>query len=53
MTTGRIYNNAAYYSHLLGVKSPVIAANGAIVRDKYTNKVIYENPIETEKLALN
>lgn len=48
VTTGRIYNNAAYYSHLLGVKSPVIAANGAIVRDKYTNKVIYENPIKPE-----
>ncbi|VYU39001.1 Cof-type HAD-IIB family hydrolase [Clostridium tertium] len=48
VTTGRIYNNAAYYSHLLGVKSPVIAANGAIVRDKYTNKIIYENPIKTE-----
>jgi len=49
VTTGRIYNNAAYYSHLLGVESPVIAANGAIVREKYTNKVIYENPIKTEE----
>ena len=48
VTTGRIYNNAAYYSHLLGVESPVIAANGAIVRDKHSNKVIYENPIKTE-----
>lgn len=49
VTTGRIYNNAAYYSHLLGVESPVIAANGAIVREKHTNKVIYENPIKTEE----
>lgn len=49
VTTGRIYNNAAYYSHLLGVESPVIAANGAIVREKNTNKVIYENPIKTEE----
>lgn len=49
VTTGRIYNNAAYYSHLLGVESPVIAANGAIVREKHTNKVIYENPISTEE----
>ena len=48
VTTGRIYINAAYYSHLLGVESPVIAANGAIVRDKHTNKVIYENPIKTD-----
>lgn len=49
VTTGRIYNNAAYYSHLLGVESPVIAANGAIVRDKHSNKVIYENPIKMEE----
>lgn len=49
VTTGRIYNNAAYYSHLLGVESPVIAANGAIVREKHTNKIIYENPIKTEQ----
>lgn len=47
VTTGRIYNNAAYYSHILGVKSPVIAANGAIVRNKDDNKIIYENPINT------
>jgi len=45
VTTGRIYNNAEYYSHILGVKSPVIAANGAIVRDKINDRVIYENPM--------
>lgn len=45
VTTGRIYNNAAYFSHLLGVESPVIAANGAIVREKHTDRVIYESPI--------
>ncbi|MBU5455143.1 HAD family hydrolase [Caproiciproducens sp. MSJ-32] len=45
VTTGRIYNNAEYFSNFLGVNSPVIAANGAIVRDKISNKVIYQNPI--------
>ncbi|MGL5379466.1 Cof-type HAD-IIB family hydrolase [Clostridium sp.] len=45
VTTGRIYNNAAYFSHILGVESPVIAANGAIVREKHTDRVIYESPI--------
>lgn len=45
VATGRIYNNAEYYSHILGVMSPVIAANGAIVRDKINSRVIYENPI--------
>ena len=45
VTTGRIYNNAAYFSHILGVKSPVIAANGAIVREKENDKIIYEGYI--------
>ena len=40
VTTGRLYNNAAYYSQLLGVNSPVIAANGAIVIDQKTNDII-------------
>lgn len=49
VTTGRIYNNAEYFSNFLGVNSPVIAANGAIVRDKVSNKVIYENPISVKE----
>lgn len=48
VTTGRIYNNAAYFSNLLGVKSPVIAANGAIVLDEKNNEVIYQSHILTE-----
>lgn len=48
VTTGRIYNNAAYFSHILGVKSPVIAANGAIVREKNNNNIIYEASIPSE-----
>lgn len=42
VTTGRLFNNAAYFSHLLGVDSPVIAANGAIVIEQKTNEIIYE-----------
>lgn len=49
VTTGRIYNNAEYYSNLLGVKSPVIAANGAIVKSKIDSKILYENPINVEE----
>ncbi|SHJ85223.1 hypothetical protein SAMN02745163_02710 [Clostridium cavendishii DSM 21758] len=45
ITTGRIYNNAAYYSNLLGVKSPVIAANGAFIREKDKSDVIYMNTL--------
>lgn len=48
VTTGRIYNNAAYFSHILGVESPVIAANGAIVREKHNNNIIYEGAIPSQ-----
>ena len=49
VTTGRLYNNAAYFSKLLGVNSPVIAANGAIVIDQKTNEIIYECDIPKEE----
>lgn len=49
VTTGRLYNNAAYFSQLLGVDSPVIAANGAIVIDQKTNDIIYESAIPEEE----
>lgn len=49
VTTGRLYNNAAYFSQLLGVDSPVIAANGAIVIDQKTNNIIYECAIPKEE----
>lgn len=42
VTTGRLYNNAAYFSKILGVDSPVIAANGAVVIDQRSNEIIYE-----------
>jgi Cof subfamily protein (haloacid dehalogenase superfamily) len=41
ITTGRIYNNAVQISEKLGVKSPVIAANGAIIMDRDLKKEIY------------
>ena len=49
VTTGRLYNNAAYFSQILGVDSPVIAANGAIVIDQKTNDIIYECEIPKEE----
>lgn len=49
ITTGRIYTNANYYSKLIGVKSPVIASNGAIIRGK-GNEIIYKNVISIDIL---
>jgi Cof subfamily protein (haloacid dehalogenase superfamily) len=45
IATGRVYNNAAFYSNLIGVKSPVIASNGAIIKEKTEDKVIYKNKL--------
>lgn len=51
ISTGRMYTDAEYYSNLIGVKSPVIASNGAFVKEKDNDKVIYKNVLG-EELAL-
>ena len=43
ISTGRMYTDAAYYSDLIGVKSPVIASNGAFIKEKDNEKVIYKD----------
>ena len=42
ISTGRMYTDAEYYSNLIGVKSPVIAANGAFIKDKEGGGVIHQ-----------
>ncbi|QDR79450.1 Cof-type HAD-IIB family hydrolase [Sporomusa termitida] len=51
ISTGRMYTDAEYYSNLIGVKSPVIASNGAFIKDKDTDKVIYQDVLG-ESLSL-
>jgi Cof subfamily protein (haloacid dehalogenase superfamily) len=51
ISTGRMYTDAEYYSNLIGVKSPVIASNGAFIKEKNTDKEIYKNVLG-ENLAL-
>ncbi|MGL4774305.1 MAG: Cof-type HAD-IIB family hydrolase [Clostridium sp.] len=48
VTTGRLFSNAAFYSHILGVETPVIAANGAVIRELKKEEVIYECPLSYE-----
>ncbi|PRR79456.1 putative phosphatase YwpJ [Clostridium liquoris] len=43
ISTGRLFVSANYYADLIGVKTPVIASNGAYIRDKNTDKVIYKS----------
>lgn len=48
LATGRLFNNAAYYGKQLGLTSPIIATNGAIVSNE-NGEIIKENPIPYEK----
>jgi len=43
ISTGRMYTDAEYYSNLIGVKSPVIASNGAFIKEKENDKVIFKD----------
>lgn len=48
ISTGRVYINAESYSNLIGVKSPVIASNGAIIKEKDRDDVIYKSVLGEE-----
>lgn len=45
ITTGRVYNNAEFYSNLIGVNSAVIASNGAIVKEKTADNCIFKRTL--------
>lgn len=51
ISTGRMYTDAEYYSNLIGVQSPVIASNGAFIKEKDNEKIIYKDVLG-EKLSL-
>jgi len=47
--TGRIFTSADFFSELLGVKSPVIASNGAFIMEKDRGEVVYKATLGVEK----
>jgi Cof subfamily protein (haloacid dehalogenase superfamily) len=47
--TGRIFTSAEFFSELLGVKSPVIASNGAYIVEKDRDEVVYKAILGAEK----
>lgn len=49
ISTGRIFPSANHYANLIGVKAPVIASNGAYIKDSDGNKVIYEKAMDVDK----
>lgn len=50
ISTGRMYTDAEYYSNLIGLKSPIIASNGALIKEKGTEEVIYKSVLDEDIL---
>ncbi|WP_129598280.1 Cof-type HAD-IIB family hydrolase [Anaerophilus nitritogenes] len=48
IATGRIYTSAKVYAKYLDIVTPIIACNGAIVKDLNTNEILYESYMEKE-----
>jgi Cof subfamily protein (haloacid dehalogenase superfamily) len=46
VSTGRLFSNAEAFSDLIGVKSPVIASNGAVVRGIDKKQIIYKSYLD-------
>lgn len=47
--TGRIFTSADFFGDVIGVKTPVIASNGAYIREKDQNRVVYKSLLGYEK----
>lgn len=52
IATGRIFVSAEYYGDIIGVKAPIIASNGAYVREKDCDRAIYEERLGVENYYL-
>lgn len=48
--TGRIFTSAKSYARIIGTKAPIIASNGAYIREKDREEVIYEKYINKDTL---
>jgi len=46
--TGRMFTSADFYSDLLKVKAPVVSSNGAFIREKDRDEVIYKGLLGKE-----
>lgn len=49
ITTGRVYNCAKLYSNEIGLKTPIIASNGAFIGG-VNGEVIYNNPLTQDEV---
>lgn len=51
IATGRIYTSARGFAELLGIYTPIIACNGALIRNYSDLEVIYSNQIAHEDVV--
>jgi Cof subfamily protein (haloacid dehalogenase superfamily) len=49
IATGRIYTTARVYAKYLGIVTPLISSNGAMVKNLENDEKIYANPLSKEK----
>lgn len=50
VTTGRLFTSAKFYAGLIGVKTPIISCNGAFIREKDDDRVIYESVLTDDQI---
>lgn len=50
ISTGRIFTSARAYGEMLGVDTPIIASNGAYIREKDKDEVIYAKPMGEDNI---
>lgn len=48
IATGRMFSSILPYALQLKVNAPIISYNGALIKDAYTKKVYYYNPIQPD-----
>lgn len=48
ISTGRLFTSAYYYADLVGIEAPIISANGAFIREKDRDEVIYKSLLGKE-----
>lgn len=52
IATGRIFVSAEFYGDIIGVKAPIIASNGAYIREKDCDRAIYEEGLGKENYLM-
>lgn len=45
ISTGRIFASAKIYGEMIGVKTPIIASNGAYIREGDSDRIIHSRPL--------